>query len=88
MSGLAGRCWALHTAAEAGDAAAARRLEGLVARGPRAAQCATDLLYGWHRHPGQWDACEAQACPEATGPAAWAQSWEGYWPPGGAPPAG
>ena len=86
MSGLAARCWALHTAAEAGDSAAARRLEGLVARGPRAAQCSIDLLYGWHRHAGQADPCE-EDCPEATVPAMWAESWEGYWPPGGAPPA-
>jgi len=41
----------------------------------------TDLMMGWHRHPGQGGACDEE-CPEASDGAAWAASWEAYWPPG------
>lgn len=83
MSGrsLAARCWQLHAAAELGDGSAARRLERLGRSGARAGQCAIDLTMGWHRHPGR-DACEDASCPEASAGAAWAASWELYWPPG------
>ncbi len=79
---LAARCQQLHAAAEAGDTAAAQRLDRLAAAGPRAAQCLGDLLLEWHRHPGQPDPCESEQCAEASDPAAWARSWEAYWPPG------
>jgi hypothetical protein len=84
---LAARCWQLHAAAERGDTAAARRLDRLVRGGVRAGQCGTDLLMGWHRHPGQLDPCEDASCPEASDGAVWAASWEGYWPPGHHPAA-
>jgi len=83
MSGrsLAAHCWRLHQAAERGDGRAAARLHRLGWSGVRAGQCMTDLVMGWHRHPGQPGACD-EPCPEAAGGAAWAAAWELYWPPG------
>ena len=85
---LAARCWQLHQAAEAGDALAERRLDRLGWSGVRAGQMTIDLACGWHRHPGRGDACDDTSCPEASDPAAWAASWELYWPPGKRPGAG
>ncbi len=90
MSGrsLAARCWQLHRAAEAGDRQAAFRLDRLSRAGVRAGQCHIDLEMGWHRHPGREDACDEPGCPEALDGAAWAASWEAYWPPGKHPGGG
>jgi hypothetical protein len=83
--GLAARCWQLHAAAERGDGTAARRLERLGRAGVRAGQCHIDLVMGWHRHPGDAGTCNEETCAEASGGAAWAASWELYWPPGKRP---
>jgi hypothetical protein len=79
---LAAHCWRLHQAAEAGDRAAERRLYRLGRSGVRAGQCMIDLVTGSHRHPGCLDACDDMSCTEASDGAAWAASWELYWPPG------
>lgn len=86
MSGksLAARCWQLHAAAQRGDRRSAARLDRLGRAGFRAGQCQIDLFMGWHRHPGSPHACD-ERCPEAQDGAAWAASWELWWPPGQRP---
>jgi hypothetical protein len=88
MSGrsLAARCWQLHQAAGRGDRQAGARLDRLSRQGVRAGQCHIDLVCGWHRHAGDPHACDEPGCAEALDGAAWAASWELYWPPGGRPP--
>ena len=82
MRSLALHCWQLHQTAEAGDRTAARRLERLSRSGVRAGQAMTDLVMGWHRHPGQPGPCDDTSCAEASDGAVWAASWEAWWPPG------
>ena len=82
---LAARAWQLHAAAKAGDAAADRQLGRLAARGTRAGQAVIDVTCGWHRHPGQPDACDDEMCAEVLDGAVFAASWEAWWPPGGSP---
>lgn len=86
MIGLPARVWLLHRAAGRGDGRAGRRLARLTRSSTRAGQARIDVVMGWHRHAGAADPCVDAGCIESRDPAAWAASWELYWPAGGEPP--